>query len=389
MTGLTGACRIWSWRRFEIQRICAVDFLFFRYQQQCVQSVLVSLYDSPDSMHDRLPHMPDCFYTHIFGKMTLDFRADNLLVLDSFPLDKGIGIVLTQNLYWHSPLWEVLLIVVSGLVVAALIGYQMFRPLDTGAVLEMLHPAFGQQPLFLYGKIEGLRALNEPANQLVFQLQGAGDESMLDILLDIMSESMTEVRQLSRPAWPNAQQEVLVVPLYSVAGAAALATVIALPETSEDIDDSGVAAVGQSSDISSVSIAYEDDAWLCVGHDLRIHLTRPLVTVQKIGNSIGAPEIWTEGRLTHLEDSLLRFLASKANETQSAEAIFTAVWPDDEVDSVGLRPDQKDRLRRLVFQLRKRVEPDAQNPRFLQTAHGFGYTWYSRNRLDVKERRND
>ena len=38
-------------------------------------------------------------------------------------------------------------------------------------------------------------------------------------------------------------------------------------------------------------------------------------------------------------------------------ALFAAVWPDDEVDDLGLRPDQKDRLRQLIYQLRQRVEP--------------------------------
>ena len=88
-------------------------------------------------------------------------------------------------------------------------------------------------------------------------------------------------------------------------------------------------------------------------------------------------DVWSESQLTYLEERLFRHLRLNVNVTQTSELLFQALWPDDEVDRVGLRPDQKDRLRRLVFQLRQRIEPDPRNPRYLQTAHGVGYTFFA------------
>jgi len=90
---------------------------------------------------------------------------------------------------------------------------------------------------------------------------------------------------------------------------------------------------------------------------------------------------WQENQISPTEEALLRHLLTHSNEVQAAEALFSAVWPDDEVGTFGLRPDQKDRLRRLVFQLRQHVEPDPRAPRYVRTAHGAGYVLYSNGEL--------
>jgi peptide/nickel transport system substrate-binding protein len=82
--------------------------------------------------------------------------------------------------------------------------------------------------------------------------------------------------------------------------------------------------------------------------------------------------IWREHQLSHTEDTLLRYLFGHQAEVKTAEVLFRVVWPDDQVDRYGLRADQKDRLRRLVYQLRNHVEPVPRNPRYVCTAHGAG-----------------
>ena len=54
--------------------------------------------------------------------------------------------------------------------------------------------------------------------------------------------------------------------------------------------------------------------------------------------------------------------------------IFRANYKD--VDDLGLRPDQRDRLRRLVFNVRQKIELDPRSPRLLRTMHGMGYALY-------------
>jgi DNA-binding response OmpR family regulator len=122
----------------------------------------------------------------------------------------------------------------------------------------------------------------------------------------------------------------------------------------------------------------EAEAWLTLGPTLRLHRTRPVVHVKRIGPTTAekATATWQEYQLSYMEETLLRYLLERQAEVQTSEALFRVVWPDDEVGRYGLRPDQRDRLRRLVCQLRLHVEPDPRNPRYVCTAHGVGYVLY-------------
>ena len=114
--------------------------------------------------------------------------------------------------------------------------------------------------------------------------------------------------------------------------------------------------------------------WLALGPTLRLHRARPVVQVRRVGPNRVAT--WQQHQLSHAEDTLLRYLLEHQAEVQAAEMLFRIIWPDDEVDRYGLRPEQKDRLRRLVYQLRRHVEPDPRDPRYVCTAHGIGYVLY-------------
>jgi len=71
-------------------------------------------------------------------------------------------------------------------------------------------------------------------------------------------------------------------------------------------------------------------------------------------------------RLTTLEFDLLYFLASRPGRVYSREALMAQVWGDDRI--VGDRS-----IDSLVSRLRKKLEADPDEPRWLQTVWGAGY----------------
>ena len=70
--------------------------------------------------------------------------------------------------------------------------------------------------------------------------------------------------------------------------------------------------------------------------------------------------------LTTLEFDLLYFLASRPGRVFSREALMEHVWGSDRI------VDDRS-IDSLVSRLRRKVEADASNPRFLQTVWGAGY----------------
>ena len=160
-------------------------------------------------------------------------------------------------------------------------------------------------------------------------------------------------------------------------------TVVIVPVFRRPEDVSGVVAMvmprAAPLAITSVSAASskltsEAESWIVLGPALRIHRTRAVVQVKR-------SEPWQadedaarqESTLTDIEQRLLRGLLQHPDEAQPVEAIFQWVWPGEDVDDLGLRPDQRDRLRRLVFNVRQKIELDPRSPRLLRTVHGLGY----------------
>jgi DNA-binding response OmpR family regulator len=75
-----------------------------------------------------------------------------------------------------------------------------------------------------------------------------------------------------------------------------------------------------------------------------------------------------EIELTTLEFDLLHFLAAHAGRVYPREQLLDQVWGKDRV--VDLRS-----IDSLVSRLRKKIEPDPDQPRHLQTVWGAGYRW--------------
>lgn len=85
-----------------------------------------------------------------------------------------------------------------------------------------------------------------------------------------------------------------------------------------------------------------------------------------------AGDVWVDGELipplTKLEYELLCYLYDNVNRICNRYEIVKAVWSGDYIEQVD-----DARISKLISRLRKRVEPNPANPRYIVTVHGRGY----------------
>jgi energy-coupling factor transporter ATP-binding protein EcfA2 len=82
-----------------------------------------------------------------------------------------------------------------------------------------------------------------------------------------------------------------------------------------------------------------------------------------------APVIDTAA-LTAKEHLLLQYLQAHAGQVCEKDDLIRAVWPEDRVQTRGLRDDS---LAQLVRRLREKIEPNPTQPRYVHTLPGRGY----------------
>jgi DNA-binding response OmpR family regulator len=70
-------------------------------------------------------------------------------------------------------------------------------------------------------------------------------------------------------------------------------------------------------------------------------------------------------QLTALETKLLDYLIVNAGHMLTSDAIIDQVW--------GIQGADRDMLRQLVHRLRRKIESDPANPRYIETVAGLGY----------------
>ena len=91
-----------------------------------------------------------------------------------------------------------------------------------------------------------------------------------------------------------------------------------------------------------------------------------------------AGDVWVDGKrippLTRLEYKLLLCLYNNANRICDKYDIVDAVWSGSYIDQVD-----DSRIAKLVSRLRKRIEPDPTNCRYIVTVHGRGYKLNTEN----------
>ncbi len=93
------------------------------------------------------------------------------------------------------------------------------------------------------------------------------------------------------------------------------------------------------------------------------------ILVDHLEIDFDARRVTAGGKQVHLtpkEFDLLRFLVANAGRPVSHRRLLQAVWGPD-------YGSQVEYLRVFINQLRKKIEPDAANPRYLQTERWFGY----------------
>ncbi len=87
---------------------------------------------------------------------------------------------------------------------------------------------------------------------------------------------------------------------------------------------------------------------------------------------VDSGEVWVDGRrvstLTDLEFKLLLLLYGRIGKLCDKYQIVESVWGEEYIDQVD-----DARIEKLVSRLRKKLEPDAEEPYYLQTVRGRGY----------------
>lgn len=315
-------------------------------------------------------------------------------------------------LYWAAPVWEVALaFAIGGLVLARLLRLALARPRAPEA-LASLDPSLADAPLFFFEPVKGVQPLSAAAVDLLGQ--GKLDEDQERRLIAALLEAFERGQPALQPAWPRpgTALQLIAIGASDTMPRGVLAVVVgeAVPSSTAVVSfgpdgvaerplalgaspippRSAAAASGRVPPALEPSVAglpapeaARDGQWQVLGPDLRLHRQRPVVEVRRHVSLHAArdgssdPELeWRSSQLSYTEEALLRLLVSRPGDVQDPRVLFQAAWPSEPVSRHGLHADQRDRLRRLVFQLRQRIEPEPANPRYVGTAHGVGYVFY-------------
>jgi len=283
---------------------------------------------------------------------------------------------MSQTIYWHALLWQVLIVgLVSLCIIGWLVFYAMRQP-KLSISLAQIHSSLNHQPLFFYDPIQGITTINEGAEQILVDLSTSEYEAQLNVLADVLSETYTEGRTVYYTGWPAADQTIVATPLSQstehIEGVLGLITHEVFNQNQDLSEEPILAPTAQLSPEPSL----DNTDWIYFGPTVRLDPVKPIAQVYR-SNSNDIAEAWQEASLSHMEESLIRYLLENSGEVQVAEVLFSEIWGDAELNGMGLRAELKDRLRRLVYTLRQKVEPEPRNPRHICTAHGVGYVFYS------------
>ena len=84
---------------------------------------------------------------------------------------------------------------------------------------------------------------------------------------------------------------------------------------------------------------------------------------------LGTKHVWRGDEMIHLtptEFKLLVVMMQRPGEVITPEVLVNEVWGEQYADDIGY-------VRRYIWHLRKKMEPDPENPRYIHNERGFGY----------------
>lgn len=154
-----------------------------------------------------------------------------------------------------------------------------------------------------------------------------------------------------------------------------------------DAEQAALLAVGQEADgaenppelesVAAKHLVTEVGAeWRIFARSFAEFVQRQLVTRRSGKRGVrvdpDSGEVWVNGvqapTLTNLEYRLLLLLYGRLGKICTKYDVVEAVWGEDYIDEVD-----DARIEKLVSRLRQKIEPDAANPRYMQTLRGRGY----------------
>jgi len=188
------------------------------------------------------------------------------------------------------------------------------------------------RPLFFYDPIQGITTINEGAEQILVDLSTSEYEAQLNVLADVLSETYTEGRTVYYTGWPAADQTIVATPLSQstehIEGVLGLITYETFNQNQDLSEEPALVPAAQPS--LEPSFGTE---WIYLGPTVRLDPVKPIAQVYR-SNSNDIAEAWQEASLSHMEESLIRYLLENSGEVQTAEVLFSEIWGDAELNGI-------------------------------------------------------
>lgn len=267
------------------------------------------------------------------------------------------------KIYWTVEVWQLLLIALLILIGLSWLIWIAIKKPRIKIALSELDDSLDVHPLLFFNYAKGIVCLNTPAEALVHKNRGWA-KSNLSKLVQALNVALRQGDPFVVADLPLPGHSTLIVPLSAESHHQPTGVLGIIIERHLEL---------KPIQLNPIVAVRDDNAefeWVMIGYALQSHITKPLVQVQTEQNE------WHLNHLTANEHNLLTHFTANLNEPQKAETLFATVW-DDSIEQYGLIQNQHERLRQLIRELRKKIEPTPRKPRYLITVRGIGYTLFS------------
>lgn len=267
------------------------------------------------------------------------------------------------KIYWTVEVWELLLIALLMLIGLIWLIWVAIKKPRIKIALSELDKSLDTHPLLFFNYVKGIVCLNTPAEALVHKNRGWAKSNLSKLVqafdVALQQEDPFVVTDLPLPGYST-----LIVPISAESPHQSTGVLGIIIERHLELK------LIQLNPVITIRDDDTESEWVMIGHAFRSHIIKPLAQVQTEQNE------WHLNHLTANEHNLLNHFTANLNEPQKAEILFAAVW-NDSVEQYGLTQNQHERLRQLIRELRKKIEPIPHKPRYLITVRGVGYTLFS------------